>query len=137
LVLVFWSSWQSIGTILATAILAYTGLLAILSPDVSAADGLTALGVLVALQFVVTFASVRIGTVRAAVKASPTRVVKSGMMQHDVMRRERITEDDVYQAVRASGTASLRDIDVVLETSGHLSVVRLDEGPREALDNVR
>jgi uncharacterized membrane protein YcaP (DUF421 family) len=167
-VLVFWRSWQSIGTTLAIATVGYAGLLVILrvsgkrtlsklnafdwivtvalgstlattvlSPDVSAVDGLLALGVLVTLQFVVTFASVRIDGLRAAVKSSPTRVVSSGVMQRDAMQRERITEDEIYQAVRAAGMASLRDLDVVLETSGRLSVVRMGDGPAEALDNVR
>jgi uncharacterized membrane protein YcaP (DUF421 family) len=108
----------------------------LLSPDVKLADGVAAFLVLTMLQLVVTFASVRFKPMLKAIKASPTRLVRNGLMLHDVMRRERVTEEEVMQSVRSAGKASLAKIDVVLETNGKLSVVPRGDGPEDALENV-
>ena len=55
------------------------------------------------------------------------------------MRRARVIEDEVFQAVREQGLASVDDVRaLVLETDGSFSVVtRAPEGERTALSNVK
>ena len=58
------------------------------------------------------------------VKARPVLLVHRGRIRPNVCRRERLTEGEVRQAVRASGVGGLDQVAaVVLETDGSLSVI--------------
>src|SRR5690606_29068465 len=81
----------ALGSILATILL---------SKDVALAEGMTAFGLLIALQFVVTWSSVRFGWVRRLVTGEPTLLLHAGSMLPQAMRRSRVTEDEVRAAVR-------------------------------------
>ena len=95
----------------------------LLSSDVALVEGVTAMGLLVALQFVVAWLSVRSPAVERLVKSEPTLVYRDGFL-HGPMRRMRVTEDEVRQAARTAGHAGLEEIAaVVLETDGSLSVL--------------
>jgi uncharacterized membrane protein YcaP (DUF421 family) len=95
----------------------------LLSSDVSLAEGVLALAVLVLLQFLVSRASLRWRRVERLVKSDPVLLYRSGFLPGP-MRRARVTEDEVRQAARAAGHASLDDVAaVVLETDGNFSVL--------------
>ncbi|MEP6594284.1 MAG: YetF domain-containing protein [Acidobacteriota bacterium] len=97
----------------------------LLSKDVALADGLLALGLLVALQFVMTWTSVRVGWVRRAVTGEPRMLLHQGTSLPAAMRAARVTREELLAAVRAAGVAALDDVEaVVLETDGSFSVVR-------------
>lgn len=93
------------------------------SRDVALAEGITALALLVALQFVVTWLSVRSGMVRRLVRAEPTMLLYRGSFLHDAMRAQRVTESEVRQAARSGGVADLATRVVVLETDGTFSIL--------------
>jgi uncharacterized membrane protein YcaP (DUF421 family) len=96
----------------------------LLSSDVAYAEGLTALLLLAGLQFVVAWISGRWPRARNAITAKPTALVVEGRLQHDQLRRNRLTESEVLQAVRSTGTGDLSSVAaVVLETNGTLSVI--------------
>lgn len=96
----------------------------LLSSEVSLVEGLSALTLLVLLQLTVTWASVRSSTVRGAVRSGPSLLLESGRMLPGELRRHRMTEAEVRQAVRQSGLGSLGDVGaVVLEADGTLSVI--------------
>jgi uncharacterized membrane protein YcaP (DUF421 family) len=150
----WFDSWTDLGRILVVAPLAYLALVAmlrisgartlsklnafdlvvtvalgstlatvLLSSDVSVAEGLLAFAVLILLQFVVSRASIRWRRVERLVKSEPVLLYRSGFLRGP-MRRARVTEDEVRQAARASGKASLDDVAaVVLETDGSFSVL--------------
>ena len=85
----------------------------------------TAFAVLALLQFLVTSGSVRWKRWRGLVTASPSLLVRDGEVLDAALARERMTLDEVAQAVRQQGIGSLSDAgDVVLETDGSLSVVQ-------------
>ncbi len=99
----------------------------LLSADVALAEGVLAMGLLVAMQFLVAWLSVRSKAVERLVKSEPTLVYRHGLL-HGPMRRMRVTEDEIRQAARAAGNAGLDGVAaVVLETDGSLSV--LSEAP--------
>ncbi|QDG63739.1 DUF421 domain-containing protein [Pseudarthrobacter sp. NIBRBAC000502771] len=103
----------------------------LLSSDVSFLEGMAALVLLVGLQFIVAWASTHIPGTRAAVTSGPAALVISGQLQHAELRRNRLTESEVLQAVRGTGSGDLSDIAaVVLETNGTLSVI-----PKSKLGN--
>ena len=98
----------------------------LLSSEVALAEGVLAMAVLVGMQFVVAWLSVRSRAVEGLVKSEPTLIYRYGFLR-ERMRRMRVTEDEVRQAARAAGNADLAA--VVLETDGSLSVLGQVPGP--------
>jgi uncharacterized membrane protein YcaP (DUF421 family) len=95
----------------------------LLDTSVSLAEGVLGLVVLVLLQFVVSRTSLRSARVERLFTSEPVLLYRRGFL-HGPMRRARVTEDEVRQAARSSGTASLDGVTaVVLETDGTLSVL--------------
>jgi uncharacterized membrane protein YcaP (DUF421 family) len=101
----------------------------LLSPDVPLATGLAAFCLLIALQFVVSWLSVRSAAVRRLVKSEPTLLFYRGEMLDDVLRRQRVTQEEVRAAIRGQGIADLGAVEaVILETDGSFSVLPRSEG---------
>ena len=96
----------------------------ILSRDVSIVEGLVAFAGLIGLQWIVAWTCARSDTADTLVKSTPTIILWRGKVLSDVMRRERLSPEEIRSAVRAAGHARLEDIAVVvLETTGELSVI--------------
>ena len=96
----------------------------LLRSDVAFLEGLTALLLLAGLQSIVAWASAHVPGARPAVTSKPVVLVVSGELQHSQLRRNRLSESEVLQAVRATGSGDLSDIAaVVLETNGTMSVI--------------
>jgi uncharacterized membrane protein YcaP (DUF421 family) len=90
-------------------------------------EGLAALVVLVALQFLVTATSVRWPWINDAVKAEPSLLLKDGRALRGAMRRQRITLEEIEAAVRQAGGRSLSAARAVfLETDGTLSAILME-----------
>jgi uncharacterized membrane protein YcaP (DUF421 family) len=110
----------------------------LLSTDVSFTEGAAALILLVALQFAATWLSVRWSPLRRALKSAPTLLLRDGELLTDAMNRQRVTDNEIYQAVRAQGIGDLAAVAaVVLETDGTFSVIPEQQaGARTALRDV-
>ena len=88
------------------------------------ANGLLALALLIALQYGIAWANVRVGWFRRLIKSDPTLLVYRGAMLEDAMRRSRVGPDEVLSAVRSAGVTRLGEVAaVVLEPDGSFSVV--------------
>ena len=97
----------------------------LLSKDVALVDGVVAFALLIGLQFVITWLSVRSPRVSRLVKATPTLLLYRGEVLHDALRRTRVVEAEVLAAVRESGYLALEQVEaVVLETDGTFSVIK-------------
>ncbi len=111
----------------------------LLSKEVALAQGALAFAVLISMQFVITWLSVRARWVRRLATGEPLLLMHCGEFLAAALRSARVTEDEVRAAIRSSGIGSLSGVRaVVLETDGSFSVVRL-EGPADdsALSGVR
>ncbi len=119
----------ALGSTLATVILAR---------DVALATGVTALALLVALQWGVAWLSVRLPRFSRLVKAEPRLVFHAGAFLDEALRRERIKREEVLQALRNQGVADLAAVDaVVVETNGSFSVLRRQaDRSADTLENV-
>lgn len=96
----------------------------LLSKDVALAEGGTAILVLIGLQWVVAWLSMRFKPVSRLVKSEPTLLLHRGEFLQAAMRHERVTENEVRAAVRSQGIATLEAVEaVVLETDGSFNVV--------------
>ena len=110
----------------------------LLNSDVSWAEGATALALLAVLQFAVAWTTTRLPQGRATLTARPTLLLQDGRPMEEAMRGQRITLDEVRQAVRGTGSGDLGDVAaVVLESDGSLSVISASKaGNRSALEGV-
>lgn len=111
----------------------------LLSKDVSLAEGVLALALLITLQFGITWLSVRSPRFQSFVKAEPRLLLHRGQFVDAAMRAERITREEVLAAMRAEGAADVADVAaVVLETDGSLSILggRLAEAGSTTLAGV-
>lgn len=110
----------------------------LLSASVSWAEGAVALALLASLQYGVARLTAAFPGVRRAVTAEPAVVLRGGHLDRDALRRHRVVEDEVLQAVRGTGTGDLREVAaVVLETDGTFSVIsRASLGDASALGDL-
>ena len=79
----------------------------LLDKTVSLVEGMVALAMLVTLQFIVAFLSVRSTAFSRAVKSEPALIVRDGTLLHDAMRRERVAVAEVEQAARMNGVSRI------------------------------
>lgn len=95
-----------------------------LSKDIALAEGALVFGLMIGMQFAITWLSVRFGIVKDLVASQPVLLVYKGKVLPGVMKKERILMKDLYAAIRKKAIADLKDVDaVVLETTGDLTVI--------------
>lgn len=121
----------AIGSTLATVMLSKT---------VALAEGVLALALLIALQFSITWLSVRSPALDRLVKSEPVLLQHRRRFLSGAMRAARVAEVETLAAVRKHGESDFGAVmAVVLETDGSFSVVtrRADGDSSSALRNVR
>lgn len=120
-----WNAFDFVATVAMGSILATV----MLSKDVSLAEGVMAFVVLIGLQFLITWTSVRSERVRRLLKSEPTLLLLQGRFFDAAMREQRVTESEMRAAIRSAGVAAIEDVyAVVLETDGSFSVLK--DAPR-------
>lgn len=131
------SKWNAFDFVVTIA-LGSTLATALLSNQVALVEGIAGLGLLIALQFLITWLSVRLPAVQRLVKSEPTLLLRQGEYLTAAMRQQRVTPSEVRAAIRAHGIAAVEDVEaVVLETDGTFSVIRrVQSGSLSALDDV-
>lgn len=96
-----------------------------LSKSTGLIEGIAGMTLLVALQYAVTWISVRSHAFEAVVKSEPRLLVRQGEILKNQIRLARVSEDEIHAAMRQIGQQSLTpNISVVLESNGSLSVIR-------------
>lgn len=111
----------------------------LLSKDVALAEGAVAMALLIALQFIITWFSVRTAWVRRVVTGEPLMLLYRGEFITTSMQKARVTQDEVQSAIRGSGIADVTVVEaVVLETDGSMSVIKPHaESRHSSLEDVR
>lgn len=96
----------------------------LLSKDTTLAQGALAFGLLIGLQFVVTWTSVRISWVRRVVTGEPALLLYQGKPLPAALVRARVTNEELRAALRSEGFPGMDGVHaVVLETDGSFSVI--------------
>lgn len=92
--------------------------------DVSLAQAIAALVLLVVVQWMLAAARSRWRFMRRVLDSPPVLLYYDGELQRPALRRHRLTEVDVHVAARQAGHGSLADIQVViLHQDGSLGVI--------------
>ncbi|MGV3530853.1 MAG: DUF421 domain-containing protein [Chthoniobacteraceae bacterium] len=112
----------------------------LLTKDVSLAEGLLAFALLITLQWIVAWSSLRSARVRQWVKSEPRLLLFRGEYLESAMKKERITRGEIQAAIRSAGAVSVHEVEaVVLEGDGSLIAItsREEQGDASALESVR
>ncbi len=111
---------------------------ALLSRDTTLMQGVLAFGLLIGLQWSITWLSVRSGTVERWVKAQPRLLLFQGQLQQEALLQERVTESELRAALRSQGITAFEDVEaIVLETDGSFSVLKQRGSSVSALSDVQ
>lgn len=95
----------------------------LLQESVALAEGAAALALLICVQYIVTFTSVRWAGFARVIRSEPALLARNGSYCEMTMRRERITASEALSAVRASGGSEIGEVEaLILESDGTMSV---------------
>ena len=87
-------------------------------------NGIVPIVTLLSLSMLLSYGSLRSVRFRTLLCGEPTLIIRSGHILQEAMRRNRLTVDELLEALRGQGISDLRDVKyAVLETSGQLSVL--------------
>lgn len=109
-----------------------------LNKDVVLADGVLALLLLIGLQFAITSLSSASPLIKNIITAKPTLLLYKGVIDQEALKNQRITVDEVMEAVRKKGMQDIKKVDaVILETAGDLTVLsEFDMDSQNVLRNI-
>ncbi|PPA70958.1 DUF421 domain-containing protein [Jeotgalibacillus proteolyticus] len=113
----------ALGSVLATILL---------DENIALAEGMTAFFVLIVMQYIITWLSVRSKAVSKIIRSSPKLLYYNEEFLRGEMKKARIMEKEMLQAARSSGVDSMEKVRaVVLETDGSISVLTKSDGSEE------
>lgn len=93
--------------------------------DYSMTGSLLAVGTIAILQIVTSWVNFRVPKLRPFLDGEPIVIVQDGHEIERNMRRERLTSDDLAEAARKEGIATLDEVAwAVMETSGSISFIK-------------
>jgi uncharacterized membrane protein YcaP (DUF421 family) len=112
---------------------------ALLSKDTPLAEGLVGLGLLILLQYILSWIYVRVSWFNQLIKSEPRLLFYRGEFKNQAMREERVEKEELLQAARSQGILALEQIEaIVLETNGKFSVIKTtSQTAASTLQNVR
>jgi uncharacterized membrane protein YcaP (DUF421 family) len=111
---------------------------AVLTKQVSLADGVLAMALLLGLQYLLSYTISRSESAGRLLTQEPSFLVRDGKILHHALRRERVSESEVLAALRKRGLGCVEEVAaVVLEADGSFSVIPSVGSSASALANVR
>lgn len=110
-----------------------------LNKSVPLLEGVLAFFLLLFLQYVITWLSVRFKAVKNLVTSTPALLYYRGQQLHQVMKQERITLEELHAKLREKGFSHFNDVEaIVLETTGELTIInKLKDGSAATLQHVK
>lgn len=93
------------------------------SPDKKLSHSIFPVLLLLVIQLLTSFLSLKSKKFRDIVDGDPTLIIQDGVIQEEQMRKQRYNLDDLFQQLREQQIGSVRDVSYAyLEPSGNLSV---------------
>ncbi|MBH0079888.1 DUF421 domain-containing protein [Pseudoalteromonas sp. NZS11] len=128
-----WNVFDFVVTIALGSILASV----IISKSVALLEGILAFVVLIGLQYLITWLSVRSSKFAGLIKAEPTLLLSDGEYCTTALKSQRVTKSEIRAAIRGAGILAIEDVAaVVLETDGSFSVMpHNNSGSKTALSD--
>src|SRR4051812_996351 len=96
--------------------------------DYSLTGAMLAIGTIAVLQVGMSYFNFRIPRLRPLLQGEPIVIVRDGEPIEGNLARERLTMDDIAEAARGQGIASLDEVAwAVMETSGSISFIKKNQ----------
>lgn len=116
-------------------IIAEVAAFALDSPDEKLIEAIVPIIVLVAIQLITSYISLKSKSFRDLVDGDPSTLIRDGEIMEEELRKQRYNLDDLFQQLREQKVGSVRDVTYAfLEPSGDLSVfIKGDTQPALAL----
>ncbi|MBT2679707.1 DUF421 domain-containing protein [Bacillus sp. ISL-35] len=109
----------------------------LLNKKVALVEGVSAFFILIALQYIVAWLSVRSDGFKKLIKSEPQLLFYRGNFLKEKIIKERVLEVEILQAARSSGINSMDQVEaVVLETDGSISVIKKSDSETDTLASV-
>ncbi|MFC7678900.1 DUF421 domain-containing protein [Paenibacillus sp. GCM10028914] len=120
----------ALGSILSTVIL---------NKQISLSEGLTALALLIGMQFLLAKLSLHRPWFRGMLTADPQLLYYKGVYINSAMKKTRINKEDIYQTARNQGFETMDEVSsVVLESNGKLSIISSsNESRADLIDHLK
>lgn len=97
---------------------------------VTVAEGCVALIVIIVLQFLLAYFAKKSKVMEKVINSSPTLLFYNGKFLRDAMKKDLITEEEIYAEVRQYRLESMDEVcAVIMELNGEMSVVKKSEKP--------
>ncbi len=92
---------------------------------VTVSEGLTALTVIIVLQYLLAYLAKKSETMEKAINSTPTLLFYNGEFLQEAMKKELITEEEIYAEIRQYRIERIEDVRaVVMELNGEMTVVK-------------
>jgi uncharacterized membrane protein YcaP (DUF421 family) len=102
-----------------------------LNKNIALLDGVIAFMLLIFLQYILTWLSVRSKKFKNIITSNPSLLIYKGELLEDTLKEERITLDELNMAVRNQGISDISKVEVlILETTGDISIIASVEGDK-------
>lgn len=96
----------------------------ILDPDVSLLRVVVPVVTLLGMEFLLSVVSLKSVKLRAILSGKPALLIVHGRIDQTQMRKNRITPDELTEALRSKGVLDLKEVEyAVLETNGQVNVI--------------
>jgi uncharacterized membrane protein YcaP (DUF421 family) len=100
--------------------------------DTSATASMLAVATMALLVVGTSYVSFRFNRLSTTTEGLPVIVVRNGRLQRELLKIERLTEDEVREAAREQGIGDLRGVSVgILEADGKFSFIRGAQSDRQ------
>ncbi len=94
------------------------------SADVSLINGIIAISMLMFLQVLISFLSIKSEGFKTFISGKPTMLIEKGKLNVRELARQRITSTDLLEQLRLENCPSISDVEyAILESNGKLSVI--------------
>jgi uncharacterized membrane protein YcaP (DUF421 family) len=92
--------------------------------DNSLIGGLVSASTLILCHLLLSWLTFRFAWLQRLVDGQPQALITNGHLNKDLMRKERLTRDDIEAALRAGGCLHMREVErATLETDGSITIV--------------
>lgn len=104
--------------------------------DRSLWEGIVPMATLAIIQITTAIISLHSRKLRLWFDGKPSVIIANGQIYHDVMRKQRYNLDDLMLQLRENQITSVKDVAfAILETSGKLSVIPMEDNKADGTDN--
>ncbi|KUP06935.1 membrane protein [Bacillus coahuilensis m2-6] len=95
-------------------------------------DALLPMIILMVVQILLAFVSLKIKKCRELLDGKPTIIINNGKIDEDMMRRQRYNFDDLLLQLREKDIRNIDEVEyAILETSGKLSVIKKSQKKKD------